>query len=182
MTRAVTDKMLELRTRDLQQSGFREDEARKMATDLVATAADLHARALIATQHTVTYYPRMEWDLEATRKLNPGVDIQPHPDGGFTATSPELAVAGPTPARYKDVYEFPEHLRVGGSLFNEGNPADACCDGEEGPTQGSDEEYRPAGQDWLDKLRVISAVVDEQAPFGSDLADFKRRLRLVLDA
>lgn len=33
-----------------------------------------------------------------------------------------------------------------------------------------------------DKLRVLAAVIDAQAPFGTELADFKRRLQIVLGA
>lgn len=32
----------------------------------------------------------------------------------------------------------------------------------------------------VDKLRLLAAVVDAQAPFGTDLANFKRRLQIVL--
>lgn len=32
----------------------------------------------------------------------------------------------------------------------------------------------------VDKLRILADVVDAQAPFGTDLADFKRRLQIVL--
>lgn len=38
----------------------------------------------------------------------------------------------------------------------------------------------PQGVSDADKLRLLADVVDAQAPFGTDLADFKRRLQIVL--
>jgi hypothetical protein len=56
----------------------------------------------------------------------------------------------------------------------------ASYDGpEESP--GDDVGTIPARASDADKLRIIRDIVEGQSPFGSELANFQRRLRIILD-
>lgn len=56
--------------------------------------------------------------------------------------------------------------------------------GPEEPDDASGRESaeRQARTSDADKLRILADVIDAQAPFGTELADFKRRLQIVLGA
>jgi hypothetical protein len=49
------------------------------------------------------------------------------------------------------------------------------------PDEAIDTATVPVTVSDADKLRIIRDIVEGQAPFGSELANFQRRLRLILD-
>jgi hypothetical protein len=208
MIRELQEKMIELGTQDLMVAGMDAEPAAKVARNEVVRTADLFQRALIATGTHVTYDKPRNGVAEADKAnmAAPSLKFPTTPDRPRYVSESSLSnpdrvlVVGPAGSPAEEMleyantikaadragksYDFPEHLKVGGSLFNEGNPADTCCGpDEEGPVAPSDEElaWRPAGQDAEDKLGIIAAVVDSQPAFGSDLARFLRRLKLILD-
>lgn len=54
--------------------------------------------------------------------------------------------------------------------------ADKCDDSE--ATLCAEKNVRASAED---KLRLIADTVDGQAPFGTELANFRRRLQLILE-
>lgn len=50
-----------------------------------------------------------------------------------------------------------------------------------GPVEPEDVGTIPAKVTDSDKLRILRDIVEGQAPFGSELANFQRRLRIILD-
>lgn len=149
-----------------------------------------------------------EQDLEAMHAANPGVDIQPAPGGGFKANTHRLKfpVTPPRP-RYVSTGTFTDPGRVDAVFGPIGTPADAargedidqsaidepceaCTEDDGHPVPPDDEDKiterampaTPDRQELEDRLRVIAAIVEDQAPFGTELANFQRRLRFALQA
>lgn len=52
---------------------------------------------------------------------------------------------------------------------------------ETGPTLGEEVGTIPAEVLDADKLRILRDIVEGQAPFGTELANFQRLLRIILD-
>lgn len=201
--------MIELTTQELMVKGMDELPAGMQARQEVDRFRNIQERALIATGLHLTYdKPRpgvadaFEVGIDDIRAANPGVNIKPHPAGGIVADVPSLKypVTPPrpttlhttTPAEPGARYEWPDSLKLENFPFT---PAEAVhameCDCEDGdhegghmppddePVNGAADGYQTR-QDLEDRLRIIADIIDGQPSFGTDLANFKRRLQRVL--
>jgi hypothetical protein len=276
MIRELKDKMIELRTLELQASGARQGTAALDANEQVERFANLFNRALIATGLQAVYDKPSHGVAEAVQALadaNPGANIKGNPDGSFTADVPglkfpitpprptiqflphgrfdmatsadrvaqdvtkreaeaaeytrmfdpeaTLAHAGYNVATRSEEVRWSENLyiharqRVGGSvdvgimnptdggmyaniiipeafkgvLADAINPPGLDVEPPEGetvdcgpqpPENAAAMPGYPDRQELEDKLRIIAAIVDQQTAFGTDMADFKRRLQRML--
>jgi hypothetical protein len=197
MIRELKDKMIELRTRDLQQTGEAEVNAACLAQKLADTVADLHARALIATGIRVTYDKPRDVVAELA-DANPGANIKANGDGSFTADVPGLKfpVTPPRPTiqflpHGKFDMTTPEdelhETLCGCEDLTHGDEQDVLTvkmdkpwPGPTPPEEGVAMPGYPDRQELEDKLRIIADIIDGQPSFGTDLANFKRRLQRVL--